>query len=47
MSDRTRFLARLIGRYWVLAALMMAAQHAVMVATVTELTHDEPLLLGL
>jgi hypothetical protein len=47
MSERTRFLARLVGLYCVLAALMMAAQHAVLVATVTELTHDQPLLLVL
>ena len=45
MLDKTRFLARLIGLYCVLVALLMATQRDAWVAAVDALTHDAPLLL--
>jgi hypothetical protein len=45
MSHRTLFLARLIGLYCLLAAAMMLVQRDAMVASVTALVHEGPLLL--
>jgi len=45
MSDKTRFLARLIGLYCLLAALVMVMQRAAWTAAVTALVHDPPLML--
>jgi hypothetical protein len=45
MSERTRFLARLIGLYCLLAALMMLAQRDVMIGSVTQLVHEPALTL--
>ena len=45
MLDETRFLARLIGLYCLLAALAMALQREAWVATVTAIVHDAPLML--
>jgi vacuolar-type H+-ATPase subunit I/STV1 len=45
MSERTRFLARLIGLYCVLAALLMSAQRTAMIAAVDALIHSAPLML--
>ncbi len=47
MAERTRFLARLIGLYCLLAALMMFVQRAAMIAAVNALLHDPPLLVVL
>jgi ribose/xylose/arabinose/galactoside ABC-type transport system permease subunit len=43
--DRTRFLARLIGLYCLLAALVMAVERGAWVAAITALLHEPPLLL--
>ena len=45
MSDKTRFLARLIGLYCLLAALVMIFARDAWVAAVTALVHDPPLML--
>jgi hypothetical protein len=45
MSERTRFLSRLIGLYCLLAALMMVMQRERMIAAVTALVQNGPLLL--
>jgi hypothetical protein len=45
MLDRTRFLARLIGLYCLLAALAMAVEREPWTAAVTALVHDPPLML--
>jgi hypothetical protein len=47
MSDRTRFLARLIGLYCVLAALLMMAQRAAMLSAVGAVLQSTPALLVL
>ena len=47
MSQRTLFLARLLGLYCVLAALLMVMQREAMITAVTVLVHDGPLLLVL
>jgi vacuolar-type H+-ATPase subunit I/STV1 len=47
MLDRTRFLARLIGVYCLLAAVMMGLQRAAMIAAVSAAVHDAPLMLVL
>jgi vacuolar-type H+-ATPase subunit I/STV1 len=45
MSDKTRFLARLIGLYCLLATLVMALERDAWVAAVTALLRDPPLML--
>ena len=45
MSQRTLFLARLIGIYCLLAALMMLVQRDALVATVSATLHQGPFLL--
>lgn len=45
MTENTRFLARLIGLYCLLAALVMAVQREAWIAAVTALVHDAPLML--
>jgi hypothetical protein len=45
MSDKTRFLARLIGLYCLLAALVILLQRDVWIAAVTALVHDPALML--
>jgi vacuolar-type H+-ATPase subunit I/STV1 len=45
MPEKTRFLARLIGLYCLLAALVMAVQREAWTAAVTALVHDPPLML--
>ena len=45
MSERTRFLARLIGLYCLLAALVMFAERDAWVVAVTRLLHDPALML--
>jgi hypothetical protein len=45
MSERTRFLARLIGLYCLLAALMMLVQRDAMVSAITQLLHDPSVML--
>ncbi|HVP34725.1 MAG TPA: hypothetical protein VMT09_13845 [Steroidobacteraceae bacterium] len=45
MSERTRFLARLIGLYCLLAALVMVVGRDVWVTAVTRLLHDPALML--
>jgi hypothetical protein len=45
MSQRTLFLARLIGIYCLLAALMMLVQGDALVATVSATLHQGPFLL--
>ena len=47
MSDKTRFLARLIGLYCLLAALVMVLERDAWVGAVTALVHDPPLMLVL
>jgi len=45
MLDKTRFLARLIGLYCLLGALVMAFQRDAWVAAVTALVREPPLML--
>lgn len=45
MSERTRFLSKLIGFYCIIAALSMAAHRDLTVETVTALLHDQPVLM--
>ena len=45
MSDKTRFLARLIGLYCLLAALVILLQRDAWIAAVTALVHDPALML--
>jgi hypothetical protein len=45
MSDKTRFLARLIGLYCLLAALVMVFARDAWVAAITALVRDPPLML--
>lgn len=47
MPDKTRFLARLIGLYCLLAALVMVLERDAWVGAVTALVHDPPLMLVL
>ena len=44
MSPRTIYLGRLIGLYCVIAALVMMSHKPAIVATMTALVHDAPLL---
>ncbi|MGO9803798.1 MAG: hypothetical protein ACLPTM_03290 [Steroidobacteraceae bacterium] len=45
MSERTRFLARLIGLYCLLAGLLMLVQRDAMIGAVTQLVHEPSLTL--
>jgi hypothetical protein len=44
MSPRTIYLGKLIGLYYVIAALVMMSHQQTTVATMTALVHDAPLL---
>jgi len=45
VSERTRFLSKLIGFYCIIAALSMAAHRDLTVETVSALLHDQPVLM--